>query len=124
MQPIFSYTLQFRALFYGALVFGCVIAFSPADAGLQPKLNDKFLHFVGFFGMAWLCHLAHPKTPYWLQIAGLACFGIFVEWVQSFIPSRSFSLMDWVADLAGIATYFLLLAMPMSRFLRDRCVLD
>lgn len=124
MQLIFNFFWRNKILFYLTLVAGCVVAFSPADAGIQPKGNDKVLHLVGFFIMAGLCHLSHPKLSYWPQITGLAGFGIAIEWVQSYLPSRQFSLADWAADIAGILLYFLIVATPTIRFLRNRYALD
>lgn len=124
MRLIFNFFWRNKALFYLAMVLGCVVAFSPAEAGLQPKLNDKFLHFVGFVLMGWLCHLAHPRGAYWYQILGLAMFGMGVELVQAYLPYRTFSWLDWVADLSGLLAYYVLLASPTIRFLRGRYALD
>jgi len=95
-----------KIVFYTAVIAGCVVAFSPAEAGLQPQLNDKFLHIVGFFIMAILAHLAHPKSNEYVLIIGLATFGILVEIVQAYLPYRQFSLWDWCADIFGVTVYF------------------
>lgn len=124
MRPIFSFFWHNKVLFYLALIAGCIIAFSPAEAGLQPQLNDKFLHVVGFSIMALFCHLAHPNTAYWLQILGLALFGAGIELVQAYLPYRSFSIWDWLADIVGLFIYFGLLASPFISYLRGRFALD
>lgn len=124
MRPIFNFFWQNKLLFYIALIMGCVVAFSPAEAGLQPKMNDKFLHVVGFIIMGFFCHLAHPNLAYWKQVLGLAIFGMAIELVQGYLPYRQFSLWDWLADLAGLCVYFYLLATPFIDFLRGRFALD
>jgi len=103
-----------KLIFYFAVVSGCVLAFSPAEMGLQPQLNDKLLHTVGFFIMAVLCHLAHPLNKHFILVSGLALFGLAIEIVQAYLPYRTFSLWDWVADISGVLFYFLVIA----RFLK------
>lgn len=41
--------LIFRVCFYGALMAGCVLAFSPLDRALHANFDDKLLHYAGFF---------------------------------------------------------------------------
>lgn len=124
MRPIFSFLWQNKVLFYLSLIGGCVIAFSPAEAGLQPQLNDKFLHVVGFCVMGLFCHLAHPNAAFWKQIIGLSVFGLGIELVQAYLPYRTFSLLDWVADISGLLIYFVVFANPIINFLRGKFVLD
>jgi len=105
-----------KVVFYTGVIAGCVIAFSPAEAGLQPALNDKFLHTTGFMVMAFLSHLAHPYLKKRYLIAGLVVFGLMIEAVQAYLPYRDFSLWDWCADILGIVLYFKLFAIPLNHF--------
>jgi len=109
-----------KLIFYFAVLAGCVLAFSPAEMGLQPQLNDKLLHTVGFFIMAVLCHLAHPFNKHLILAIGLALLGLGIEIIQAYLPYRSFSLWDWVADISGVLFYFLIIA----RFLKYKDLLD
>jgi len=97
-----------RCLFYGALLGGCYLAFSPGGTNLHAHFNDKLLHAAGFFVMMGLAHFAYPYSRRGFVIIGLALFGVFIELVQAYLPYRSFSLADWVADLVGIFMYQLL----------------
>ena len=105
-----------KIIFYTAVVAGCIIAFSPAEAGLQPALNDKFLHIVGFIVMAFLSHLAHPYSKKRYLIFGLTVLGLLIEAVQAYLPYRDFSLWDWGADILGVLLYFQVLALPLNHF--------
>jgi hypothetical protein len=105
-----------KIVFYTAVIAGCVIAFSPADAGLQPALNDKFLHTTGFMIMALLSHLAHPYIKKRYLIVGLVVLGLVIEAVQAYLPYRDFSLWDWGADILGVVLYFQLFAKPLNHF--------
>jgi len=104
-----------KIIFYTAVVAGCVIAFSPAEAGLQPQLNDKFLHTTGFLIMGLLAHLAHPYSKQHYLIFGLALLGLVIEIVQAYLPYREFSLWDWCADIFGALLYFYIIARPLHR---------
>lgn len=71
--------------------------------------NDKVIHAVVFFGFAFLVDLASSRKPFWLwKGLPLLAYGIGIEVMQYFTPFRSFSVMDMVADFAGILCYFLL----------------
>lgn len=122
----FKFVSVSRVVFYSTLIAGCVLAFAPANQALHSQFNDKLLHCVGFFVLALLAHLAHPRARMALLLAGLALFGLGIELVQAYLPYRSFSWLDWLADILGAAMYFLLFA----RFLvspllqRYKCVPD
>ena len=117
-----------KIVFYTAVIAGCVIAFSPAEAGLQPALNDKFLHTTGFMIMAFLSHLAHPYLKKRYLILGLIVLGFLIEAVQAYLPYRDFSLWDWCADILGVVVYFQLCAIPLNHFFfnatKHKCVPD
>jgi len=104
-----------KVVFYTAVIAGCVIAFSPAEAGLQPALNDKFLHTTGFMIMAFFSHIAHPYIKKRYLIIGLVVLGLVIEVVQAYLPYRDFSLWDWCADILGVVLYFQLFSMALNR---------
>lgn len=96
------------------------MAFTPVEGGIQAKFNDKALHALGFFIMAMMAQLAHPKTQFLILSIGLACFGFAIELIQAYLPYRSFSMWDWGADVLGVAVYFIFFA-PC---LKDKALLD
>jgi hypothetical protein len=76
------------------------ISVGPDDLGL-----DKVAHFVAYTGLSALV-LRATRTP--LRTAtvvgvmlGIAAIGALDEWHQEFIPQRSMSLADWIADSSG-----------------------
>lgn len=120
-----AYVAWFKIiLFYGALLLGCIMAFSPSEMGLQPQLNDKLLHSGGFAVMAFLSHMAHPRVPIIRLIVGLSLFGIGIELIQAWLPYRDFSLWDWGADILGVVLYFQIISLPFMRVLRSKFVPD
>lgn len=96
------------------------MAFAPVQGGIQAEFNDKALHALGFFLMALSSQLAHPRVSFYVLASGLTCFGFVIELVQAYLPYRSFSLLDWGADILGVAIYFIF----FGRFLKDKSALD
>ena len=63
---------------------------------------DKLIHFSGFFmlgGLAIFSGWALSKTK---LVFGLMAYAALTEILQHFIPGRSFSVLDWVADSVGV----------------------
>lgn len=115
-EPGAKLLLFYRFVFYGTLVLGCVLAFAPANQTLHANVNDKVLHGIGFFVLAFWSHLAHPRARGFIPVIGLSVFGILIELVQAALPYRSFSWLDWLADVFGVFAYYLLLAPLLVRF--------
>lgn len=66
---------------------------------------DKVFHFGAYAVLAALLLRATPEprqlTTMVLVWGLVAVFGAVDEWHQSFIPRRSMSLADWIADSSG-----------------------
>ncbi|QCD45181.1 VanZ family membrane protein [Campylobacter mucosalis] len=62
---------------------------------------DKTNHFLAFSVLYFLLNFAF-KLEILTKISLLLVFGIQIEIVQSFLPSREFSLIDIIADFIGI----------------------
>ena len=80
----------------------------PGQVKLALHINDKMAHAVTFFILTLLFRRALPKYYSTWALLGLALLGFVIESVQYFIPWRSFSVADWIADMAGIVLYHLL----------------
>jgi VanZ family protein len=97
---------QWQALLLLMMLASCFIAFDPAPRPVGVTHGDKLQHLVAFAALGLVARLALQRAP----VAGLAMlgFGIFIEAVQHFIPTRSASLGDVVADAAGVVLGLLL----------------
>jgi hypothetical protein len=74
----------------------------PALPGNEWPWSDKAHHVLAFAGlMAWFA-VATPRGKWWQVALALLGFGITIECAQSFVPYRSASAADVLADLAGI----------------------
>ncbi|MDH5190085.1 MAG: VanZ family protein [Gammaproteobacteria bacterium] len=79
--------------------------FPPAE-----NINDKVSHLLAFLALAMVADYSFPKSGFIIPKGlPLLAYGIGIEIVQSFIPYRSFSVLDMVADAAGLLVYMLLI---------------
>lgn len=65
---------------------------------------DKLVHFVCFGGLCfWVSFACCTKnfSKVWIPVLIVSLYGIIDEIHQSFVPGRSTSVFDWMADTAG-----------------------
>ena len=76
--------------------------------------GDKLVHVALYAVLAWLAAradgLARPPRLGWI-VAAVCTFAALDEWHQQFIPGRSMSTGDWVADSIGGAAGLLAVAL-------------
>ena len=89
-----------------ALLVATWLMLTPAPPAAAGQVNDKLAHLLTFAGLAFLAHAGWPQQGFaprlWLP---LLAYGLAIEGLQSFVPGRSCSLFDWLADAAGLALY-------------------
>lgn len=93
-----------RALFWLFWFVCTVLLLLPGDYVPNFNIWDKLEHAGIFVPMLWLALLGYAPR---LQLAPLAItlqgYGIAIEFLQYFIPGRSCSGLDMLADATGIA---------------------
>jgi VanZ family protein len=75
-----------------------------------PENSDKFFHFIEYFVFAVLIWRAFGLGKFWFFNSKQALLTTFIastyaasdEFHQLFVPGRSASIYDWIADVAGI----------------------
>lgn len=92
------------------LIFVFILSVYPLEGGASLPYADKFLHFFIYaITAALFFNTFVGKMGLWraLVISFLLSFayGLFAEIVQIFVPSRSFSVMDLVANGLGVFAY-------------------
>ncbi|MBI5451392.1 MAG: VanZ family protein [Gammaproteobacteria bacterium] len=86
-----------------------VLAVLPLQHTPVEHINDKLLHTLAFVVLAGLADFSLPRSGlYWRMALGLVGYGLLLECLQYFLPYRSFSLLDLLADGAGVIGYRLL----------------
>ncbi|WP_082930786.1 VanZ family protein [Shewanella woodyi] len=95
----------FKLALIAALIAISYLVFSrPSYPQLIPHM-DKVGHLVSFFCLSYLTYLAFK--PRWVFLAiTLACYAIFIELVQYWLPYRSASLADFAADMLGVLLFY------------------
>ena len=77
------------------------------------EVNDKVGHFIAYFTLMFVMGLGFWKRKKELLMAFVisAIYGVLMEIGQYFVPGRSFSFLDMLANASGalLATGFLLL---------------
>ena len=109
LRRIALFKVSTRAVVITLMVLGLWVATTKLDFETSFTISDKIIHVVVFFGFAMLLDLASSRHPFWLwKGLPLLGYGIFVEVLQYFTPFRSFSVLDMLADFAGIMLYFII----------------
>jgi VanZ family protein len=81
-------------------------ATAPLSAVPFAGAGDKVLHASAFLALAGLIDFSFPGAPFGRgKVFALLAYGLAIEVVQHFIPYRTFSLLDWMADAVGISVY-------------------
>ena len=102
------------ALFYIGLIH--VVSSVPGDK-LPAVIDDRLAHFVEYFGLGVVLHLAasgfdrvgRPWTVTAAVVLFAAGYGAADEYYQSFVPGRDSSIKDFAFDVFGAATAALLM---------------
>ncbi len=91
-------------LVFGAYLAAIVVASlaPPARVGAMGQ-HDKWLHLAAYIGLALVAWPAlRSPTSFRRGLIALGFFGIALECLQSLIPGRQPSLLDGVANVAGL----------------------
>jgi len=107
LNKLWNNPLHFLAYLIGAIVVFSYLFFSPQNLPQNIPNSDKVGHIIVFFVLGLLLFKATVLRRS-KQIVILLSYGIVVECVQYFIPYRSGSIDDVVADSAGILLFYLL----------------
>lgn len=118
---MFNKLLQNAPYFFWALLLitsvGLLIELEPSKGGWP--YWDKVQHMIIFATLTSIGWLAFIQQRLWLYFA-LAFYGMLIEFLQSALTvTRTGSLQDWLADVAGIVIATLLSTLISSRFLPD-----
>ena len=99
--------LQWQVAFVLCAFSVLVLALLPAPPRLFTTGWDKSNHLLAFSVMAWLGLRAFPRRVLWV-LAGLLAYGVLIEILQSFTPTRSAEWLDLLADALGILVGWLI----------------
>jgi len=114
--------LIFRVLLVLSLLLITYLVTTELNHPIMTSMNDKLGHILTFVILAFLLDYSFPANSFNLsKIFPLLVYGMLIEVIQYFLPHRTFSLLDMLADCSGLVIYVLLI--PILRhvpFLRLR----
>lgn len=108
-EPIRTFLQRHRPAWQAVwvLLLGVVswFAFKPATEAAALQHLDKLQHLGAFISLTLVAAMGWPAHRAWTgRIAwGLLGYGLFIELVQTQLPTRSGELADWLTDALGIA---------------------
>jgi len=89
-----------------AAVLFSLSAVPDVGVGYSIPISDKLAHFCLYAvlgtTLAWGRSRAPGAAAHVLLVAAGAIYGLSDEWHQMYVPGRTFDLLDWAADVAGV----------------------
>ena len=95
----------YQLMFVIAFLATLYLLFSVPSQNPSGLINDKVAHAVAFFCLTLLLSRGLPQYYGVKMLLAMCAFGLGTELVQYFLPWRTFSMADWLADIAGILCY-------------------
>ena len=104
-KSVFDIGPRTRYLIFLVAVIGVALAFMESLVGRQTQTIplDKIIHFSGYFLLSATFVLALRPLLFIPGLLGLVCMGVVIEFLQRY-TGRQFSVMDMVANTAGVVT--------------------
>lgn len=103
MRRLLFNSMNFRFMFFAALIVIGVMSLLPQDALPTTNLSDKLEHLLAYATLCVLGMLAYTKpSARRFLIIGLVLYGGALEGGQSFVPGRFPSILDLVANAVGV----------------------
>ena len=100
-RPWFRFGCIAAAFFMAVTLF--VGAEEAGKAQLFPAPWDKLAHCVYYGAMAVLLAHGFGRRRVWAALIIVPLIGALDEWHQLHVPGRDGSVLDWAADVAGMA---------------------
>ena len=106
----------FRLALITAVTAITYLATTRQELPLAKEISDKASHIVAFCVLALLVDYSFPERGLgFAKICALLTYGLLIEITQSFLPNRTPSLIDLLADGIGITMYKL--SLPVLRYI-------
>ena len=94
----------FFVVYWSFLTFLALIPISESKQ-IFPYI-DKVIHFLSFVILLFLFDKSFEKPISFFVVATFFCYGILVEFAQSFTETRSAEISDLLANASGLLVYY------------------
>ena len=116
MRPSDTAIVILRITLAGSLLGIIALATAELTHPLLTSVNDKLSHIVAFVYLAYLLDFSFPDSRFdMLKVFLLLVYGLLIEVIQYFLPYRTFSFLDLLADGVGVALYVLII--PVLKYI-------
>ena len=95
----------FKLFLIVAVIVVSYLVFSKPNYPQSIPHLDKVGHLGSFLLLSYLTYLAFRPRG-WVVTASMASYAVMIELVQSYLPYRSASTGDVIADMAGVACFY------------------
>jgi VanZ family protein len=114
----FKKTTLLKVTFVLSVIFASFLFLKQGGhSGITFEHADKIAHFLIFFSLTLLLDLSF-KLSVNKSLLILSAYGVTIEVLQSFLPYRSASLGDILADILGVVVYIFLLRKFFRKYLK------
>jgi VanZ family protein len=98
--------LMFRIALFVSVFIILYFTTTASEPDIAESINDKLSHGLTFLLLSLLADFSCPESKFtFRKVSPLVAYGVLIECIQYFLPYRSFSVLDILADIAGIALY-------------------
>lgn len=101
--------------FFIMLIIYTFLGLTRNTGEMIPAYNDLVMHFTGYVVAGISISFAWPRSAYWQRGLFLLLYSIAIEIGQHFLPPRTFSVLDILANFSGIVMG-LVLYMLLKKF--------
>ena len=114
-----------QLIFIAYVLLVIALSLIPTAVGESELYSDKLAHLLAYGGMGFLAYMSvdSAKKRFYLFLLVIS-LGVVLEFIQSYIPGRSASFLDIVANTLGAGLgYFLgwiFLAIAIKKVLLDK----
>jgi glycopeptide antibiotics resistance protein len=97
--------LQFGILLAAFMWLGTINVAAKTDV----QFNDLLLHGIGYLIAVISAFIAYPRlNRFWHWLLFLFAYSFLIECIQYFLPWRSFSVLDLLANGSGVIAGYLI----------------
>ena len=79
-----------------------ILSLLPPKSGMEIQSNDKINHFIAYATFAFCGLSAYRGSKIGRFLLFFVGYGLFLEWMQGFVPGREQSLLDALANTIGV----------------------
>ena len=98
-----------RCGFWAPLAICTYLAFAPSPPEQVSRISDVLLHGFAFTYLTVALGLAHQLRGWWRTGGWMVAYGVAIEVVQSFEPTRTAELKDVAVDCLGVGAGLVIL---------------